>query len=145
MTQINTIILYSSIQFLAASVLIKLPSLSTRIKCHAHTHDASTQTSVLRTLSRITRVSQYQNQSGFTEASQSGCQWHQMGHMQMCTSPQTDNHASTPPLGFLQARCSSCHPTNSVKALKAKCPHVELSTSCTQSQYQQSTMQCVIF
>jgi len=26
---------------------------------------------------------------------------------------QTDNHASTPPLHFLQARCSSCHPTNS--------------------------------
>jgi len=32
---------------------------------------------------------------------------------------QTDNHASTPPLVFLQARCISCHPTNSVKALKA--------------------------
>jgi len=24
-------------------------------------------------------------------------QWHQLGHMQICTSPQTDNHASTPP------------------------------------------------
>ena len=30
-------------------------------------------------------------------------------------SLQTDNHASTPPLSFLQAGCSSCHPTNSVK------------------------------
>jgi len=39
--------------------------------------------------------------------------------MQGCTSLQTDNHASTTPLGFLQARCPSCHPTNSVKALKA--------------------------
>jgi len=39
--------------------------------------------------------------------------------MQICTSPQTDNHASTPPLSFLQARCPSCHPTNSIKALKA--------------------------
>jgi len=28
-----------------------------------------------------------------------------------------DNHASTPPLSFLQAGCPSCHPTNSVKAL----------------------------
>jgi len=27
-------------------------------------------------------------------------------------------HASTPPLSILQARCPSCHPTNSVKALK---------------------------
>ena len=31
----------------------------------------------------------------------------------------TDNHVSTPPLSFLQARCPSCRPTNSVKALKA--------------------------
>jgi len=31
-----------------------------------------------------------------------------------------DNHVSTSPLSFLQARCPSCHPTNSVKALKAK-------------------------
>jgi len=42
------------------------------------------------------------------------------GVMQVCTSFQTDNHASTQPLSFLQARCPSCRPTNSVKALKAK-------------------------
>ena len=40
-------------------------------------------------------------------------------HMQVCTSLQTDNHASTPPLHFLQAGCPSCRPNNSVKALKA--------------------------
>jgi len=41
--------------------------------------------------------------------------------MQVCTSLQTDNHTSTPPLlCFLQAGCPSCRPTNSVKALKAK-------------------------
>jgi len=39
--------------------------------------------------------------------------------MHVCTSLQTDNHASTPPLCFLQAGCPSCRPTNSVKALKA--------------------------
>jgi len=39
--------------------------------------------------------------------------------MQVCTSLQTDNHASTPPLSFLQAGCPSCRPTNSVKALNA--------------------------
>jgi len=33
--------------------------------------------------------------------------------MQVCTSLQTDNHASTPPLSFLQAGCPSCRPTNS--------------------------------
>jgi len=40
--------------------------------------------------------------------------------MQVCTSLQTDNHASTSLLSFLQAGCPSCRPTNSVKALKAK-------------------------
>ena len=39
--------------------------------------------------------------------------------MQVCTLLQTDNHASTSPLCFLQAGCPSCRPTNSVKALKA--------------------------
>jgi len=39
--------------------------------------------------------------------------------MQVCNSLQTDNHASTPPLSFLQAGCPSCRTTNSVKALKA--------------------------
>jgi len=41
--------------------------------------------------------------------------------MQVCTSLQTDNHASTSPLSFLQAGCPSCRPTNSIKALKAEC------------------------
>ena len=44
---------------------------------------------------------------------------HQLGHTQVCISLQTDNHASTPPVSFLQARCRSCLSTNSVKALKA--------------------------
>ena len=40
---------------------------------------------------------------------------------------QTDNHASTPPLSFLQARYPSCCPTNSVKALKANTVKVVVS------------------
>jgi len=55
----------------------------------------------------------------FTGARDSEWQWNPLGHMQVCTSHQTDNHASTPPLSFLQAGCPSCCPTNSVKALKA--------------------------
>jgi len=54
-----------------------------------------------------------------TETRDSEWQWHQLGRMQVCTSLQTDNRASTPPLSFLQARCPSCRLTNSVKALKA--------------------------
>jgi len=71
-------------------------------------------------LSRTTWVSRYQKGKtslDFTEARNSEWQWHQLGHMQVCTALQTDNHASTPPLSFLQAGCPSCHPTNSVKAL----------------------------
>ena len=75
-------------------------------------------------LSRTTRVSRYQKGKtnlNFTEARDSEWQWHQLCHMQICTSLQTDNHTSTPPLGFLQAGCPSCRPTNSVKALKGLC------------------------
>jgi len=54
----------------------------------------------------------------FTEGRDSELQWYQLGLLQVCTSLQTDNHASTPPLSFLQAGCPSCRPTNSVKALK---------------------------
>jgi len=72
-------------------------------------------------LSGTTRVSQHQKGKtnlDFTGARDSEWQWHQLGRMQVCTSLQTDNHASTPPLSFLQAGCPSCRPTNSVKALK---------------------------
>jgi len=72
--------------------------------------------------SGTTQVSQYQKGKttlDFTEARDSEWQWHQLGQMQVCTSLQTDNHASTPLLSFLQAGCPSCCPTNSVKALKA--------------------------
>jgi len=67
-------------------------------------------------------VSRYQKGKpnlDFTEARDSEWQWHQVGYMQICTSLQTDNHATTSLLSFLQAGCPSCHPTNSVKALKA--------------------------
>jgi len=68
-------------------------------------------------------VSRYQKGKtnlDFSEARDIEWQWHQLGHMQVCTSLQTNNHASTPPLSFLQAGCPSCRPTNSVKALKAQ-------------------------
>jgi len=55
----------------------------------------------------------------FTEARDSEWQWYQLDHMQVCTSLQTDNHASTPPPSLLHAGCPSCCPTISVEALKA--------------------------
>jgi len=67
-------------------------------------------------------VSRYQKGKtnlDFTEARDSEWHWHQLGHMQVSTSLQTDTHASPPPLSFLQAGCPSCRPTDSIKALKA--------------------------
>jgi len=40
----------------------------------------------------------------FTEERDSEWQWHQPGHMQVCTSLQTDNHASTQSLCFFTGR-----------------------------------------
>ena len=53
--------------------------------------------------SRKTWVSRYQKGKtnlDFTGARDSEWLWHHLGHMQVCTSLQTDNHASTPPLSF---------------------------------------------
>jgi len=66
---------------------------------HTHTHPFSGP------FSGTTRVSRYQKGKtnlDFTEARDSECQWHQPGHMQVCISLQTDNHASTPPLKFFR-------------------------------------------
>jgi len=74
-------------------------------------------------LSGTTQVSRYQKGKtnlDFTEARDNEWQWHQLGRIEVCTSLQTDNHASTPLLSFfLQSGCPSCRPTNSAKTLKA--------------------------
>ena len=96
---------------------------------HTHTHPFKGP------LSRTTRVSRYQKGKtnlDFTEARDSEWQWHHLGHMQVCTSLQTDNHTSTPLLSFLQAGYPSCRPTNSVKALKAATRRTTLRV-CVQS------------
>jgi len=52
-------------------------------------------------------VSRYQKGKtnlDFTEARDSEWQCHQLGHMQVCTSLQTDNHANTSPLSFFTGR-----------------------------------------
>ena len=64
---------------------------------HTHTHTLNGP------LSGTTQVSRYQKGKtnlDFTEARDSEWQWHHLGHMQVCTLLQTDNHASTPPLSF---------------------------------------------
>ena len=84
-----------------------------------HTHSAA----LCLGLPRWAGTRKVKTNLDFTEARDSDWQWHQLGHMQICTSLQTDNHTSTPPLSFLQAGCPSCRPTNSVKALKENVVH----------------------
>jgi len=66
-------------------------------RTHTHTHPFNGP------FSGTTRVSRYQKGKtnlDFTEATVSEWQWHQLGHMQVCNSLQTDNYTSTPPLCF---------------------------------------------
>ena len=63
------------------------------LRTNTHTH----------TLTRC-RYQKGKTNLDFTEARDSEWQWHQLGHMQVCTSLQTDNHASTPPLSFFTGR-----------------------------------------
>jgi len=83
----------------------------------------------------VTQVSRYQEGKtnlDFTEARDSEWHWHQLGHMQVCTSLHTDNNASTPPLMFLQAGCPSCRQTNNIKALKANSALLTYGIICHQ-------------
>ena len=68
--------------------------------------------------SGTTQVSRYQKGKTNLDFTEEREWWHQLGHMQVCTSLQTDNHASTPPLSFYRP-----------DALPAAQPTVEHSNS----------------
>ena len=78
----------------------------------------------------------------FTGARDSEWQWHQLGHMQICTLTQTHSHASIPPLKFLQAGCPSCCPTNSIKALKAQSTVLVIRTGSSSSDNKHTVLNC---
>ena len=64
------------------------------LQTHTHTHQFNSP------LSATTQVSRYQKGKtnlDFTGARDTERQWYQLGHIQICTSLQTDNYASTPP------------------------------------------------
>jgi len=52
----------------------------------------------------MSRYQKGKTNQDFAEARDSEWQWYQLGRMQVCTSLQTDNHASTPPLSFFTGR-----------------------------------------
>ena len=87
--------------------------------CNTHTFNGP--------LSGTTWVSQYQKGKtnlDFTAARDIEWQWHQLGHMKVCTALQTDSHASTSPLKFFTGRMpflqpnQECQSTESTVILK---------------------------
>ena len=73
-------------------------------------------------LSGTTRVSRYQKGKtnlDFTEARDSDWQWNPLGHMQVCTSLQTDNHASTSLLEFFTGRMPFLPPNQQCQSTEA--------------------------
>jgi len=101
------------------TALVSLSSLSDKLIISIQQQEQRTFNGPFSGTTRASRYQKGKNNLDFTEARGSEWQWHQLGRMQVCTSLQTDNHASTLSLRFLQAGCPSCLPTNSVKALKA--------------------------
>ena len=85
------------------------PPVRPATETHTHTHPFNGP------FSGTTQVSRYQKGKtnlDFTEARDGEWQWHQLGRMKVGTSLQTDNHASTPSLSFLQAGSMPFLPPN---------------------------------
>jgi len=65
------------------------------------------------------QVSQYQKGKtnlDFIEARDSEWQWNQLGHIQVCTLLQTDNHTSTPPLCFFTGQMPFLPPNQQLQS-----------------------------
>jgi len=79
-------------------------------------------------------VSQYQKRKtnlDFTAARDSEWQWHQLDHMQVCTSLQTDNHASTPPLKFFTGRMPFLPPNQQRQSTEGTTTYTDITTITT--------------
>jgi len=64
----------------------------------------------------------------FTEARDSEWQWHQLGHMQICTSLQTDNHANIAHLSFYRLD-ASLPPNQQSQSTEGKSKPLNVSSS----------------
>ena len=87
-------------------------------------------------LSGTTRVRQYQKGKtnlDFTEARESEWQWHQLGHMQVCTSLQTDN----PPLSFITGQIPFLLPNQQDQSTEGK-SNITVDIRCSSSHKKQT-------
>jgi len=93
-------------------------------RTHTTTTTTTTTTSVQRPISRTTWVSQHQKGKPFwilLELEMLGWQWHQLDHMQIiCTSLQTNSHASTLPLRFFTGRMPLLPPDQQRQSTEGK-------------------------
>jgi len=84
--------------------------------------------------SGTTQVSQYQKgrtNLDFTEARDSEWQWHQLRQMQVCTSLQTDNHTSIPPLSFFTDRMPFLPPNQQCQSTEGNATASATTTTTT--------------
>jgi len=82
-------------------------------------------------LSGTTQENRYQKGKtnlDFTGARDSEWQWYQLGHMQICTSLQKNNHASTPPLSFFTGRMPFLPPNQQCQSTEGKIQINKLNT-----------------
>jgi len=69
----------------------------------------------------VSRYKKGKTNLDFTEARDSEWQWHQLGHMQVCTSLQTDNHVNTSPLKFFTGRMPFLPPNQQRQSTEGTC------------------------
>jgi len=82
-------------------------------------------------------VSRYQKRKtnlDFTGARDSERQWYQLGHMQVCNSLQTDNHASTSLLKFFTGRMPFLPPNQQCQSTEGKNNDIKIGKKCKQRQ-----------
>ena len=109
---------------------------------HTHTHTQSHTYPFNDPLSGTTQVSRYQKRKtnlDFTGARDSEWQWHQLGHMQVCTSLQTDNHVSTSLLKFFTGRMPFLPPNQQRQSTEGKADRL----SGSEYEEAQRRMRCV--
>jgi len=70
------------------------------MKLYKYNYNHFTALWILSETNQVGRYQKGKTNLDFTEARDSEWQWHQLGHMQICTSPPIDNYTSTPPLSF---------------------------------------------
>jgi len=73
----------------------------------------------------VSRYEKGKTNLDFNGARDSEWHWHQLGHMQVCTSLQTDNHASTPPLSFFTGRVPFLPPNQQRQSTEGIIPVLE--------------------